>query len=177
MIIQLESLKPEGLRFAGDLDLTDLVRDDEEVRGLGPVSVDLRVRPRAGSVIVEGSVAATVRMACSRCADEFDQPVGSAFYAEFRPRPESFDKEAVVHDEDFAASYLDAGQEELDLREVAREQLLLQIPMKPLCRPDCRGLCPRCGADWNRNECACPRAGTTDPRLAVLAELSKKMED
>jgi uncharacterized protein len=55
------------------------------------------------------------------------------------------------------------------------EQLQLNIPMKPLCRPDCAGLCPTCGADLNQTRCAC--AKSVDPRWAGLAVLRDRLED
>jgi uncharacterized metal-binding protein YceD (DUF177 family) len=56
------------------------------------------------------------------------------------------------------------------------EQLQLNIPMKPLCRPDCPGLCPRCGADLGAGECSCA-ASAPDPRWAALAALKQKLGD
>ena len=55
----------------------------------------------------------------------------------------------------------------IDLGEVVREHVALQLPMKPVCRDDCRGLCPQCGANWNEGTCDC-RPDDMDPRLAVL---------
>jgi uncharacterized protein len=58
----------------------------------------------------------------------------------------------------------------LPLAEIAREQVLMAIPMKPLCREDCRGLCPVCGTDWNAGDCRCEKS-PVDPRLEVLKSL------
>jgi uncharacterized protein len=71
---------------------------------------------------------------------------------------------------------LHVAGEVLETEPILLEQLQLNIPMKPLCRPDCAGLCPVCGADLNLGACACPeRAG--DPRLAALAALRDRMND
>ena len=61
----------------------------------------------------------------------------------------------------------------IDLGEVMREQFFLALPMKPLCRPECKGLCPICGANRNRQECGC-REEWVDPRLAGLKNLLKR---
>ena len=61
----------------------------------------------------------------------------------------------------------------IDLGEVMREQFFLALPMKPLCRPDCKGLCPICGANRNRQQCEC-REEWVDPRLAGLKNLLKR---
>jgi uncharacterized protein len=58
----------------------------------------------------------------------------------------------------------------LDLGPLLREQAWVDIPMKPLCRPDCQGLCPQCGADLNHESCECDRT-EIDPRLAILRDL------
>ena len=58
----------------------------------------------------------------------------------------------------------------LDLGPEVREDFLLSIPMHAVCRPDCKGLCPQCGANWNEGPCDC-REEQIDPRLAVLAQL------
>ena len=67
------------------------------------------------------------------------------------------------------------GGKEVDLAPAVREQILLQIPSSPLCREDCRGLCPRCGSDLNERDCGCDRT-VMDPRWAVLKgiQLEKK---
>jgi len=58
----------------------------------------------------------------------------------------------------------------LPFDDIVREQVLMAIPMKPLCREECRGLCPECGADWNAGDCACEKT-KVDPRLEVLKGL------
>ena len=63
--------------------------------------------------------------------------------------------------------------DEIDLGELFREQILLAIPMTPLCREECKGLCPVCGADLNAGECSCER-GEIDPRWSALADLKDK---
>ncbi len=66
---------------------------------------------------------------------------------------------------------------EIDLKPAVREQILLQIPGSPLCREDCKGLCPRCGKDLNEGDCGCDRT-VLDPRWAALKglQLEKKKE-
>lgn len=75
--------------------------------------------------------------------------------------------------EDAALFYCDRSR--VDLREIAREQILLNLPLKPVCRSDCKGLCPTCGVNRNRIECSC-RPDEIDPRLEPLLALKKKMD-
>ena len=83
--------------------------------------------------------------------------------------------------EELALTYdeLDIGfyrNDELDLSGVVSEQVVLEIPMKPVCREGCRGLCPQCGADLNEANCGCDHT-VSDPRFAALAELKKRLDD
>ncbi len=68
---------------------------------------------------------------------------------------------------------VEVEQPEVDLSEIGRQQLYLALPVRRLCRPDCRGLCPVCGTDLNRDQCTCDRRGKDSP-FAVLAALNKK---
>jgi DUF177 domain-containing protein len=80
-----------------------------------------------------------------------------------------YDGQSDLKVEDLEFSYYDG--EEVDLTPLIREQTLLALPTRPLCREDCRGLCPRCGANLNQGDCGCPtEAG--DPRLSVLRSLT-----
>jgi uncharacterized protein len=72
---------------------------------------------------------------------------------------------------------LDVGfyrDDQIDLSAVLSEQVVIDVPMKPVCSEECKGLCPNCGADLNEGECNC-KEDKTDPRLAPLAEIKKKL--
>jgi uncharacterized protein len=116
-----------------------------------------------GGIEVAADVDAPWVGVCRRCL----KPLSGKLHCEvrelYRRRTPS---EAGHEDED---TYPLAG-EQLDLRPLVRDALLLELPLAPLCRPDCRGLCPTCGADLNEGECACPKA-ETDPRWAALDAL------
>jgi len=109
---------------------------------------------RTGDLVaVRGRLRSAARLECVRCLRTFDLPLAVelavvADRARGRGRLESeleADDYMMFHD----------GRQ-LDLREQARESLLLELPITPHCREDCRGLCPRCGADLNEGPCGCP---------------------
>ena len=108
------------------------------------------------SVSVRVSLVAAARLECVRCLTVFDQTIQTPLevFAERAGRGRPRDEETLERDE--FMRFHDGRQ--LDLRDEARESLLLEIPMVPLCREDCRGLCPRCGADLNAGPCGCPPA-------------------
>jgi uncharacterized protein len=135
------------------------------------VADDLTVHNLAGSVTLtrtpqglyaQGRLTATVDNECARCLDRYDQPVSVRLGELYHYPPESAPPDSPTISDDV----------HLDLTPVVREDFLLSIPMHALCRPDCKGLCPQCGANWNEGPCDC-REEPIDPRLAPLARLLK----
>jgi uncharacterized protein len=134
----------------------------------------LRVMLSGERLVVEGRIAGDLEVTCCRCAKGFPQRVEKTFAVEYWPDPK------VAHEgEEMELSYddLEIGfyrDEKIDLTAVVTEQILLDIPMKPVCRESCKGLCDQCGADLNEETCECVRT-QVDPRLAVLAKIKNKM--
>ncbi len=135
------------------------------------VSNDLIVHNLGGSVTLtrtpqglyaQGRLTATVDNECARCLDPYDQLVSVRLAELYHYPPESAPPDSLTISDDV----------QLDLTPVVREDFLLSIPMHALCRPDCKGLCPQCGANWNEGPCDC-REDNIDPRLAPLARLLK----
>ncbi len=134
----------------------------------GPVKVKL-AHYRAGTeLFIQGEISATARGLCARCAEDFVAPHVRGFRYVLAPRSLGDDGPAATRAEDLEFSTY--GGDEVDLAPLIQEQALLAYSTRPLCREDCRGLCPRCGANLNEGDCACP-AESGDPRLAVLHTL------
>jgi uncharacterized protein len=167
-------------RFRGGVDHVErrfepeafgLAAGDQEFRIAAPVLFETDVRKDARKVRLVGRVQSTLEMACSRCLEPFDVPVDSRFDLLFLPaseRPEDEDRE--MSEEDTGVSFYQ--EDVIDLGEVMREQFYLALPMKPLCREDCAGLCPICGINKNRETCTC-EATWVDPRMDALRHLRK----
>jgi uncharacterized protein len=99
-------------------------------------------------------------------------PVDASFDLRYEPRrTESSERETEVRDRDLSAAYYDDQQ--IDLGQLMSEQFHLFVPMKPLCVEACRGLCPQCGVNLNREACGCVR-DWQDPRLAALKGLAAR---
>jgi len=110
-------------------------------------------------------------VACHRCLAPVKLPVAADVdLLLVRDAPQALDGEHELEEDDLGVVHVDG--ETFDTAPLLREQLQLGVPMKPLCRQDCRGLCPICGSDRNRGECDC-KDDWTDPRWAVLADLKK----
>jgi len=118
-----------------------------------PIQGAFDVEKTGERVTVRGAVTAVARLECARCLTSFDRAVRAPLdvFAERAGSGRRVEEQALERDE--YMKFHDGRQ--LDLRDEAREALLLEIPMVPLCREDCRGLCPRCGADRNAGPCEC----------------------
>ena len=127
------------------------------------------VRVGAG-LLVTGDLETTVELECSRCLTLFQQTVRFDIEEEFRPTLDITTGARLVQEPDQDAATLIDERHILDLTEVVRQDLLLSLPTSPLCRPDCRGLCPQCGQNLNEGSCHC-EGELIDPRWAALIEL------
>jgi uncharacterized protein len=152
--------------FAGDA--------PEDFRVAGPVGFEADVRKDGKKVRLVGRVRAMLETDCSRCLEPFQIPVDSRFDLLFLPASANTgdgNEEREVEDEDLGVSFY--KDDVIDLREAIREQFYLALPMKPLCREDCEGLCPICGVNRNRATCDCDSTWV-DPRMDALRKLKEK---
>ena len=124
-----------------------------------PVVVDGQLRNQAGVLLCELQITTTLHCVCDRCAQEFDREKSVDYACVLAEERQS--------DEDDDIVLLENG--EVDVEELARTAFILEMDTKTLCSEDCKGLCPRCGADLNLGPCSCKKEA--DPRLAVLAKL------
>lgn len=136
------------------------------------MSVNVQAAFVAGRVLVQGHWQADLPGECSRCLGETVYCVEEHFSEEFRlskgPVQEYWDRDAGG-----AEDILFYSGDVLDLKEYLRQSFLLSQPLKILCREDCKGLCPICGADRNKDECGCNQE-IGDPRLRSLMALKRK---
>jgi uncharacterized protein len=143
---------------------------EEEFRLAAPVNLDVEIHKDATKVRVTGRVATTLQLDCSRCVEPFYNPLDATFVVIFLPATANAGEgEREVADEDLGVSFY--KDETLDLAELMREQFYLAVPMKALCQPDCKGLCPVCGINRNRETCTC-QTEWTDPRFDALKRLT-----
>jgi len=133
--------------------------------------IDVRVSYyRAGmDVFVQGRIAATVGAACARCAEDFGSSYDRAFRYVLSPKAAGYAADSELAPDDVDLTVYEG--EEIDLSPLVREQLMLSLPTRPLCRDDCRGLCSHCGVNLNRASCQCSEQ-KFDPRFAVLRGLT-----
>lgn len=162
-----------GLDIACPLDPGQIHLDGTEGFELAPEGkLTCRVERGDGETVhVQGRLLAILSLECGRCLAPFDLDVTQDLDLFCLPHEEglgSEENEEEISDRDLVVAYYSQGQ--VDLAELIREQLLLAVPMKRLCQEACKGLCPRCGANWNTGSCDC-RDEVEDPRLSPLKGL------
>ena len=168
------------------IDISKLVHEplpfDQEVRVeaerlgsdlvAGPIAVHLEgeVRPYGDVFSISGRCAADGPLQCSRCLEPVPWNFTEDYSFEYRmPASAPLEAESGLDEDDLDVAFLQ--NEELDLSELAAEQVLLAMPMRILCQQNCAGLCPRCGANLNTTaDCGCKPE--VDPRWQALADLA-----
>jgi uncharacterized protein len=161
VIVRKDDLRPEGLHLDLQPTIGPLVYEGGlaiEVRG---ASLSAHAAPERDGVRCRGRLRATAEVPCSRCLEPYSMEVDREFdarYLAFGDRSSTPQAEHQIRKDEFDVSYLDeAGAFSTD--DLAAEQIYLSIPMKPLCREDCRGLCAGCGANLNTEVCRCGGSG------------------
>ena len=134
-------------------------------------AVSLRVLREHVDVLVSGEVLATVPQLCGRCLEPFPADVRAAVDVRLIPRPATADNVELAPDDLDVDFY---RNDELDLGALVEAETTLALPMKPLCRDDCRGLCPVCGGNRNVVPCTCSERAP-EPRLTVLKDLATRL--
>ena len=135
MKIHVMKVPEEGLAVDTSYDPAtfDVARSDAQLSS--PVRLASRITKEGEDLFVRGTLRCVLTMTCGRCLEAFEATV---------------DKELLLH-------YDVTGKYVVDITDDVRQELLLEYPMIALCRPDCQGLCPRCGANRNTTSCSCAR--------------------
>lgn len=172
MIVDLTRILQEPRRFQLTLH-SDWWRADEkaaQIQGLdAPVEARIAISRAGEHYILEGSIRGGLQLRCDRCLDCFTLPMDARFRIALScTAQDDAEEEVELLEEDMGVGFIEG--EEVDLAEVVREQIYLYAPIKCLCREDCAGLCPGCGANLNQGPCGCvPRQ--MHPGFSVLRNL------
>jgi len=143
--------------------------DDETT--LRQLDGKVRFTRTATGVLADVDAHGVVEMPCIRCLNPSLQQVDLHFRDEFHSKIEVNTGAPLPQPDEEDPFYIDESHL-VDLGEALREYALLELPMQPLCTPDCKGLCPICGAELNAGECGCEH-DEDDDRFAVLKDLLK----
>jgi uncharacterized protein len=159
-------------QFSRTFQPEEVEQEGDAYRIVAPVRLEFEVQKDKDRFRLVGTAVTELELPCSRCLEPFRMPVNAAFDIRYHPASEmSQDEEREVEEDDLETSYY--RDDQIDLNELLREQFYLELPMKPLCTEDCKGLCPQCGTNLNTGTCDCS-AGWNDPRLAPLRQLKEE---
>ena len=162
------------LKLVGRAGRTEIVQQAEPMDFNGrtlvftaPLTLDAAYTYDGEGFVVSGTLSSVLLMNCTKCNEEFEQPFSVDFSERFLRVSEQEAEELEC--------YTFTG-ETLCLDKMVTDLILLNVPMYGLCRPDCRGLCPTCGANLNYTQCACSDAAV-NPAFASLKELAQLLKD
>jgi uncharacterized protein len=179
MRLDLSHYRQPVSEFSRVYEASAFAQGADEYRVVEPVSLAMVIHKDEDRFRLTGTVKTTLELTCSRCLDPFQIPLDQAFDLRYLPegglpaRPSADEDGIEMADDDVSVTFY--RDEQIDLGDLMREQFYLALPMKPLCRPDCQGLCPQCGTNRNIATCEC-QPHWEDPRLAALKTILTERE-
>ena len=157
---RLLEIPTEGKEFTNVYDVAEVVKSLEEreykqSRPLAPLEVRVHMIRSERQVFARGWIIGRMELTCSRCLEPFGMTIQLEFQQTFFPYSKPLNSgEMGLSADDLDVTYYSG--EEVDLTHIIWDELILGIQFSPLCRQDCKGLCPRCGANLNKGKCLCP---------------------
>ncbi len=182
MFISLQVLEQKEINFREEyppetVDLGPDMRQSAPLRSNGRATLIEEHHGHKGvieDIRIQGDLATAVEIACARCLEPVTRPVTREFELLYRPQGSDAGREEIsVTDAEAEIGYYRG--EGIELTDILREQILLAVPMKVVCREECKGLCPRCGQNLNQGACHCSEP-VADPRWDALKGLRDKLE-
>ena len=174
MLVQLSDIDSEPretpFSFSAE-DLPDLSDGPNGFELDGPVTGSVELTSQGEKVRARGKASGSIKFCCHRCLKQVKKPVELDFEIILVRTPPQDQTEYGPTGEELDYGFIEG--EEIDLSDIIAEQLVLSRPMVNLCRQDCDGLCPTCGADLNKGECDCAD-NKVDPRWAALSQWADK---
>ena len=149
------------------------VAEEVEIAGKDRmVQGDVELTRTDNSILVHGILHFDVELTCGRCSNEFTAPLSLDIQEEYVPKINVNTGDLLSAPEDKEFFFIDE-RNVIDLLEAVQQYASLAMPIKPLCKPDCSGLCPVCGHNMNHDECTCPPQNI-DPRWDKLRDMFSK---
>jgi uncharacterized protein len=178
LVIPVREIPPEGKPIAVSLDPGAVHLEGEDEFTLEKGRLEGRVEKGEDQAVhFRGRLEARLRLHCGRCLESFVHALDEDLDLFFMPHTAEADadeqeQDVELSDRDMVVAYY--AEDRIDLGEMVREQMHLAVPLRRLCREDCRGLCPSCGMNRNTGRCDCQPTETVDERLAPLRKLFDK---
>ena len=175
--VDLKDLRQDKVSLEGSLKPGEIDFSSENVKQAQPLTWTATVERVGEEIRIVGGLQTTMELTCSRCLEPAQTEISKSFDLFFHERDDQMfdeDQEVELSEEDTRTAFFTGT--ELALGDVLHEQVLLALPMKALCRLDCKGLCPTCGTNLNVNPCNCPDERFS-PHMDKLLEIKRKLEE
>ncbi|MDD5774149.1 MAG: DUF177 domain-containing protein [bacterium] len=172
MKIKINDIPEEGLDLEFSENLAELNVEHEQLEKLKEVTANIHIQKEDFGFFAFGEINVDWDLICNRCLIPFPQTAKIEFSREYRLIEEDIADEKI--EEDILSAVL-IKNEEIDLENEIKEDLLLAIPIKILCKAECKGICPNCGQNLNVKKCSCVQE-ETDIRWEALKEIKNKLE-
>lgn len=176
MKLYVDQIPDEGLEldYQEPPDSFYYLKEEEKGAGakiVGPVQVNISAGKTPGGIAIKGSLQGSAVMNCSRCIEELTKDISHDFFYNCLPEEAMEEEGEELSRESTDVCFYSGG--EIDITALVQEQIAIALPMRPLCKEDCKGLCPKCGANLNRGDCGCQK-GSVDLRFTALKGLKIK---
>jgi uncharacterized protein len=179
LAIHIESIGDHALHLDQNINSSDLpmlaaLSRESKIVLCHPVRVHIRATMVDARVLIEGKVETIAKLLCSRCLAPYELAIESEFSVTASPEtcaaPDQHEREEVELSAEEIDTFLYTGNR-IDLDDEVAQQIIMALPIKPLCKKACKGLCNRCGADLNHGTCGCEKEKANNP-FDVLKKLS-----
>jgi uncharacterized protein len=160
-IVSLADFPKEGMVLSGDVRITAESLPGDAVAGVRRLHVEARLFKLGDTFHMDGTLEADLELACGRCLEPFSYQDRIGIRHCLQPEGRELGPDAFAY-----------AEESFDLEAMVRELVDVNLPMKPLCTEACKGLCPSCGANWNRGACQC-RPEPEGPLAEALRKLTQ----
>ncbi|MBN1553094.1 DUF177 domain-containing protein [bacterium] len=172
MIIKLLDIPPEGLNLSISISSDEFEISSKYEIIEDPVKFDGNVKLMSSGCLVSGHLKGSWKLSCARCLKFFTLPVDGKFRVFFN-RNFNKDTDSILELTQEQLEEKELNSNEINLTEIIREEMILRIPMKPICEGTCKGLCPSCGQDLNIASCNCEK-NAVNPQFAKLKQFLQK---
>lgn len=170
-LTELFSVEGKEKTYTAEIEMDTFQAPDGTWSVVSKKPVDLRIRNLGGKkLLMEGRAALTLSIPCSRCLEPVDVPFELDIFQELDMDASEADRVRELNEQPYVSGYY------LDVDQLIGNELLLNLPMKVLCREDCKGICNRCGMNLNRGSCSCDRS-LPDPRMSVIQDIFQQFKE
>lgn len=156
MIINVNKITDKGYALNDSIDLDNSHLLEEGSFFLEGVDYQVVFKKQEQRIQAQGHIQTAISLVCVRCLEQFELKIHSRFDIILFPKEMIEQRSTALAEDDL--EYIFFENDQIDLEKILIEQVNLFVPFKPVCKADCKGICPSCGASLNRGACACDQA-------------------